>query len=155
VSKIAIALYAKNFIFDYTTQYVRKHPKLQDAASFSLSDAEWNDFTKWLDGKDYSYKTATEIAFDSLQQTAVREKYYDAAKPEFAALHAKLSHDKRQDLQKNRTQVKEMLESEIISRYYFQRGRIAHSLRSDEDVSKAIALLSAPAQYQALLKPKK
>lgn len=155
VSKIAIALYAKNFIFDYTTQYVRRHPKLQDAADFSLSDADWNDFTKWLEGKDYAYKTATEIALDSLQQTAVREKYYDAAKPEFATLRAKLSHDKKQDLQKNRAQVKEMLESEIISRYYFLRGRIAHSLRSDEDVAKALALLSAPAQYQALLQPKK
>lgn len=154
-SKIAVALYAKNFIFDYTTQYVRKHPKLNDAANFNLSAAEWNDFTKWLEGKDYSYKTNTEIAFDSLQENAIRENYYDAAKPEFAALRAKLSHDKKQDLQKNQTQVKELLESEIISRYYFLRGRIAHSLRSDEDVQKALALLSNPSQYQPLLRPAK
>lgn len=155
VSKIAIALYAKNFIFDYTTQYVRKHPKLDDAANFALSTADWADFTKWLEGKDYSYKTTTEEALDSLQQIATREKYYDAAKGEFAALRNKVSHDKKQDLQKNQAEVKDMLESEIISRYYYQRGRIAHSLRDDQEVAKALSVLSSPTQYSVLLAPKK
>ncbi len=154
ISKIAIALYARNFIFDYTTQYVRKHPQLQDATHFSLSPTEWDAFTKWLEGKNYAYQTATEIALDSLQQTASREKYYEAAKSEFAALRSKLGHDKKQDLQKNQKQVKEMLESEIISRYYFLRGRIAYSLRSDDDVAKALALFGTPTQYKALLQPK-
>jgi carboxyl-terminal processing protease len=155
ISKIAIALYAKNFIFDYATQYVRQHPKLGDAANFSLSAAEWADFTKWLDGKDYSYKTTTEEALDSLQQMAIREKYYDAAKAEFTALRAKVGHDKKQDLQKNQAEVKDMLESEIISRYFYQRGRIAHSLRNDPELAKAISILSAPTQYSALLQTKK
>jgi carboxyl-terminal processing protease len=155
VSKIAITLYAKNFIFDYTTQFVRKHSRLDDPANFSLSATDWADFAKWLEGKDYSYKTATEETLDSLQQIATREKYYDAAKAEFAALRAKVSHDKKQDLQKNHTEVKEMLESEIISRYYFQRGRIAHSLRDDQELAKALSVLTSPAQYTALLQPKK
>ncbi len=155
VSRIAIALYSKNFIFDYATQYVRKHPKLDDAASFTLNATEWADFTKWLEGKDYAYKTSTEEALDSLQAVAGREKYFDAAKAEFAALRTKVGHDKKQDLQKNGTEVKDMLESEIISRYYFQRGRIAHSLRTDDELAKALSILSAPTQYSALLQTKK
>jgi carboxyl-terminal processing protease len=155
VSKLAVALYSKNFLFDYATQYVRKHPKIEDASVFSLSAADWADFTKWLEGKDYSYKTTTEEALDSLQQIAVREKYYDAAKAEFTALRNKVGHDKKQDLQKNQAEVKEMLESEIVSRYYFLRGRIAHSLRTDEELTKALTILEAPAQYSALLQPKK
>jgi carboxyl-terminal processing protease len=151
ISKIAIALYAKNFIFDYTTQYVRKHPKIEDASNFTLSAADWADFTKWLEGKDYSYKTTTEEALDSLQQIATREKYYDAAKAEFTALRGKVGHDKKQDLQKNQAEVKDMLESEIISRYYYQRGRIAHSLRNDDELAKALTILAAPTQYSALL----
>jgi carboxyl-terminal processing protease len=155
VSKLAVALYSKNFLFDYATQYVRKHPKIEDASVFSLSAAEWGDFTKWLEGKDYSYKTTTEEALDSVQQIAIREKYYDAAKAEFTALRNKVGHDKKQDLQKNQAEVKEMLESEIISRYYFLRGRIAHSLRMDDELTKALSILQAPTQYSALLQPKK
>jgi carboxyl-terminal processing protease len=155
ISRLAITLYAKNYLFDYATQYVRKHPKLEDATTFSLSAAEWAEFTKWLEGKDYAYKTTTEEALDSLQQIAVREKYFDAAKAEFAALRTKVGHDKKQDLQKHQAEVREMLESEIISRYYYQRGRIAHSLRNDLELSKAISILNAPSQYSALLQSKK
>src|ERR1043165_1427787 len=135
MSMVAVTLYTKNYLFDYTTQYVRKHPKLSDGTDFSLSAADWADFTKWLEGKDYSYKTTTEEALDSLQQIATREKYYDAAKAEFAALRSKVGHDKKLDLQKNQAEVKEMLEGEIVSRYYFLRGRIAHSLRTDEELA--------------------
>jgi carboxyl-terminal processing protease len=155
VSKLAIALYTKNFLFDYATQYVRSHPKIDDAATFTLSATDWAAFTKWLEGKDYSYKTTTEEALDSLQQIAIREKYYDAAKTEFASLRTKVGHDKKLDLQKNQAEVKSMLESEIISRYYYQRGRIVHSLHDDADVAKALSLIASPAQYNALLQNKK
>lgn len=155
VSRLAIALYTKNFLFDYATQYVRSHKTLADPMNFSLSAAEWAEFAKWLEGKDYAYKTTTEEALDSLQSVATREKYFDAAKAEFAALRTKVGHDKKQDLQKNQTEVKAMLESEIVSRYYFLRGRIAHSLRADEDVAKALKVLAAPTDYNALLQVKR
>jgi carboxyl-terminal processing protease len=155
VSRLAVALYTKNFLFDYATQYVRTHKTLSDPAGFNLTAAEWAEFTKWIEGKDYSYKTTTEEALDSLQSIAQREKYFDAAKPEFAALRAKVGHDKKQDLQKNQKEVKDMLESEIVSRYYFLRGRIAHSLQDDADVAKALDLIAAPTQYSALLQVRK
>ena len=84
---------------------------------------------------------------------AVKEKYYDDAKDEFEALKNKLSHDKKQDLIKNKIQVKQMLENEIASRYYYTRGRIAQSMQYDKEVDRALALLAAPAEYEGILKP--
>lgn len=155
ISKIAIALYTKNYLFDYATQYEKTHPKIAPPEQFSLTTAEWDSFAKWLEGKDYAYKSETEIALDSLQKTATKEKYYDAAKTELAALKSKLGHDKKQDLRKNAPEVKQMLESEIVSRYYFLRGRIGHSIQTDDEVLKAIALITQKPQYEALLKPRK
>lgn len=155
VSKLAIALYTKNIFFDYATHYVRTHPKIVEPATFALSNTEWTDFTKWLEGKDYSYKTSTEEALDSLQQIAIREKYYDGAKTEFTALRNQVSHDKKQDVQKNQKEVRSLLESEIVSRYYYQRGRIAHGLKDDEELAKAISILSSASDYSALLRTKK
>lgn len=155
ISKIAVALYTKSYLFDYATQYVKTHPKIGPPEQFSLTPAEWDSFSKWLEGKDYAYKSETEIALDSLQKTATREKYYDAAKNELSALRSKLGHDKRQDLQKNATEVKEMLESEIVSRFYFLRGRIGHSLATDHEVTKALTLLAQKAEYDGILKARK
>jgi carboxyl-terminal processing protease len=152
LSKVAIILYTKNYLFDYATVYAKDHPTIPAAANFSLSDAEFNSFVKWLQGKDYSYKTETEIALDSLKSAAEKEKYYDAIKGEFASLQSKVAHDKQQDLLKHKEEIARLLENEIASRYYFLRGRIEHGLQDDNDVAKAITMITQPAQYQEQLK---
>ncbi|HRO42335.1 MAG TPA: S41 family peptidase [Flavipsychrobacter sp.] len=155
ISKFAVALYTKNFLFDYATQFAKQRPSITAAGNFSLTDAEFNGFAKWLESKDYSYKSETEIVLDSLKNTAIREKYFEATKTEFNTLQTKIAHDKQQDLLKHKAEVKRLLENEIVSRYYFLRGRIEHGLRADNDVAKAINLINQPTQYQALLQVKK
>jgi len=155
MSMIAVTLYTKNYLFDYATEYARTHPTIAPADKFSLTDAEFGQFAKWLENKDYSYKTETEDGLDSLKKVAMRENYYDGSKDEFEALKNKLSHDKKQDLLKHKDQVKQMLENEIASRYYYTRGRIAQGLQYDKELAKALALINQPADYQVLLKPKK
>lgn len=154
-SMIAMALYSKNFLFDYATDYAGKHKTIAEPSKFSLTEAEFADFIKWLDKKDYSYKTETELELDSLQAKAVKEKYYDESKKEFDALKTKLSHDKKQDLLKNKDAVRYMLENEIVSRYYYYRGRVAHNMQHDNDLDKALALIGQPQDYESLLKVKK
>lgn len=154
MSMIAVTLYTKNYFFDYATQYTGKHTTIPDANTFALTDAEFTDFTRWLDKKDYAYKTETEYELDSLKAKAVKEKYYDDSKAEFDALKAKLSHDKKQDLLKHKDNVKQMLENEIVSRYYFTRGRIANNLQHDTELDKAIAILRQIGEYKGLLKIK-
>jgi carboxyl-terminal processing protease len=151
ISKVAIVLYTKNYLFEYATIYAKAHPTIPSASAFSLSDAEFNSFEKWLGGKDYSYKTETEVALDSLKSVAEKEKYYDAIKAEFASLQSKVAHDKQQDLLKHKTEITALLENEIVSRYYFLRGRIEHSLTDDNDLARAVTLINQPAQYQAEL----
>ena len=154
-SQIGVTLYVKNYLFDYATDYAGKHKTIPEATKFSLTDAEFGDFTKWLDKKDYSYKTETEYQLDTLKALAIKEKYYDESKQEFEALKSKLSHDKKQDLLKNKESVKYMLENEIVSRYYFSRGRIAQNMQHDKELDKALELIYQPTAYSALLKVKK
>ncbi len=152
MSLVAVTLYTKNYLFDYATEYASQHPTITSADKFSLTESEFNQFTKWIENKDYSYETETETGLDSLRKIAMKEKYYDDVKSEFDALKSKLSHDKKQDLLKHKEQVKEMLESEIASRYYYTRGRIAQGLQYDKELDKALALIANPTEYQSLLR---
>jgi len=155
ISMLAVTLYTKNYLFDYATEYAHAHKTIASPEKFSLTDAEFTQFTKWLDNKDYSYKTETEIGLDSLKEIAQHDKYYDGAKSEFDALQSKLFHDKKQDLLKHKDEVKHLMENEIVSRYYFVRGRIAQGLQYDADLTKALTVLNDQAQYNTILKPKK
>lgn len=152
LSQVAITLLRKQYIFDYATQYYYAHPKIAAAGSFQLSEDDFTDFLRFLDGKDYSYKTHSEEALESFQSTARKEKYYDAVSKEFEALQQKMRHDKKQDLLKNKTEIKRLLEEEIANRYYLQKGRIERSLAWDNEVNESIRLFHNPQEYQQLLK---
>jgi carboxyl-terminal processing protease len=155
MSMVAVTLYSKNYVFDYATEYASKHPTIADPTKFALTESEFEQFAKWLENKDFSYKTETELQLDSLKKIALKEKYFDNAKAEFDALKNKLAHDKKQDLLKHKEQVRHVLESEIASRYYYTRGRMAQGMQYDKELEKAVALINSPAEYTNLLKPRK
>jgi carboxyl-terminal processing protease len=155
MSLVAVTLYTKNYIFDYATDYASKHKTIAAPDKFALTDDEFSQFAKWVENKDYSYKSETELQLDSLKKTAVKEKYFESVKSEFDALKNKLSHDKKQDLIKHKEQVKHILESEIASRYYYTRGRMAQAMQYDKELDKAVSLINTPAEYSKLLKPVK
>ena len=150
--KLAITLFVKGYFFDYATIYAKKNKTIPPAGQFAIDNNTYNEFVNWVAKKDYTYKSETEIRLDSLKSAAEREKYYADIESSYKELAAKLKRDKKQDLEKHRREITQILESEIISRYYYMRGRAEHSLRDDEQMDKALALLGKPAEYQLLLK---
>lgn len=155
LSKVSVALYTKNYFFDYATAYVKQNKTIAPAGTFSLSEADFGGFVKWLEGKDYAYKSETEIALDSIREVAAREKYLETIKADLTALQTKLSHDKKQDLIKNKAEVMHLLESEIVTRYYYARGKIENGLRYDDELKSALLFIYNSAKYQSILQPGK
>jgi carboxyl-terminal processing protease len=151
LSHVSIALLSKNLIFKYATDYVLKHEKISAVKDFQLTEKEFNEFIAYLKDKDYSYKTDSEIALDELKKNSEEEKYYNNIKPEFENLVAKVKLDKKDDLVKFRSEIKQFLEEEIVSRYYYQTGRIEKSVKGDTDVKAAIEILSDEAKWKNIL----
>lgn len=150
--KLAITLYIKGYFFDYATIYAKKNKTIPPAGQFAIDNSTYSDFTNWVAKKDYSYKSETEIRLDSLKSAALREKYFEDIESSYKDLAAKLKRDKKQDLEKYRKEITQILESEIVSRYYYMRGRAEHGLKDDMQMEKALTLLEKPTDYQALLK---
>jgi carboxyl-terminal processing protease len=151
LSNITIALLNKNLIFTYATEYVLKHDNIAPVKDFQLTNADYDDFIAFLKGKDYSYKTETELAMDDLRKEAENEKYFASIKPEYDNLGLKINADKKDDLTKHKEEIKQFLEEEIASRYYFQLGRIGQSVKADKDIKAAVEVLSNDAKLKNVL----
>ena len=52
---------------------------------------------------------------------------------------------------KFKDEIKQLLKDEIVSRYYYQKGRIEASLEGDEEIVKAIATLKDKDAYKSML----
>jgi carboxyl-terminal processing protease len=153
LSNIASVLVGKLFTFDYTDKYNKEHSSISGGSQFRINDNDFKDFINFLSDKDYSYVTRSERALEDFKKLAEREKYFDAVKTEYDALTKKMSRDKKEDLIKFKAEICEVLESEIVSRYYYQKGRIESSLGYDKELDKANQTLLTLAKYQNLLKP--
>ncbi|MDR1154264.1 MAG: S41 family peptidase [Bacteroidales bacterium] len=154
LSRIAVTLYVRNLIFSYATEYVQKHDSIAPAKRFALTDKEYEDYVAYLQDKFFDYQTETELTFQKLKDIAIREKYMEDASPEFEALHAKLSHDRFKDLELFKDDIKELVEEEISSRYYYNAGRIANTMRKDSQIRKAADALHDTKKYASLLNQK-
>lgn len=150
-SNIAIALITKFVCFDYATKFCRENPTIPAAKDFEISDDVYNDFIKFIKDKDYSYTTTSEKAVDNLLKTAEKEQFSNETIEEIEKLKAKIEQDKAEDIYKFKDEIKTILLSEIVSRYYYQKGRIEALLKFDDEVKQAADLLNNPKEYKKIL----
>lgn len=90
---------------------------------------------------------------NELRKLLESEGYWEEVSDDFKSLESKLVHDLDKDLETFRTDIERILSLEIIRRYYYQKGEIQESLKTDECVSKALDLLMDRENYEAILKP--
>lgn len=151
LSKLSVSLLNKMHIFDFATQYKNTHPTIASAENFRITDAEYDEFVKFLSGKEYDYITKSEKLLNDLKEAAEAEKYMESAKAEYEALKTKMIHDKKADLLKFKEELKDLLTAEISARYYFQKGRLKSTLAMDREVKKALDVLNQKEKYTAVL----
>ena len=149
---IAYYIYSQNLYFEFATQYVLKHPHIASPAEFKLSDEDFKAFTDYLIEKKFTYTTQTEKYYKELINIAKIEGLDKRASDEFDALKAKLIPDISKSIEENREEVAELLSLEIIKRYYYQKGEIQYSLRTDKDLKVALGLLMPQGGYDKILK---
>src|SRR6202012_3183155 len=106
-ANITETLVNKLLIFDYATRYRNAHPAMTDARGFSLPDADYADFVKFLADKNYTYTTGSEKLLDDLKSEATKEKQFGEVQAEYDALKAKMEATKRNDLQLHKDEIKE------------------------------------------------
>jgi len=153
IADITRILLQKSYLFDYATRYRAEHPSIAPARQFKLSDADYQKFVAFLQGKNISYSTDAEKALTDLSKKVKEEKHYDDVKLELEAIRKKVTVNKANDLQRFKPEIKELLEQEIVSRYYFEKGRTEAGFDDDPNIIAAVAVLNDPNRYAALLKP--
>ena len=139
---ITYNLYRDHMFFDYATLYHREHSAIAAAQDFHLTDADIEDFCQFLEKKQFSYETETGRHLGELIQMAQQEDLDSTLLADLEAFKPRLTVDYRAAIQRNRTEVEEILGGEIVKRYYYHRGYYAYLLRYDKELTRAIEEVS-------------
>ena len=152
---ISFTLVAGNHVFDFATQYFYEHPQIPSPSEFQISDEDFEDFKKFLDGKDYDYTTYTEKSLDDFKKYVEKESYFEEIKDQLELITSKVNHSKENDLETHKSEIKKILTDEIVSRYYFQEGMIQSGLKGDQDIANATEYLNSPQKIEKVLAQRK
>lgn len=150
-SNLLLALVLNNLIFDYATQYRATHATIPEAKDFRVNDEIYNDFIHFLKDKEYTYTTETEKVLEDLKEVAEDEQYFKDISALYDSMKKKIEEEKSTELQKYKAEISDYLASEIISRYYYQKGKYVDMLRCDPEISAAKDLLLNQASYKSIL----
>lgn len=153
-SQISGDLYAQNYIFNFANIFALHHKKIAGPKQFRISQTSFDNFKAFVLKKDFSYKTETGALIRALRKSATREDYYKGLKPELDSLSKHLAEEKKEDLNKHKNEIKEMLRVEIIAHYYYMAGKVEASLVNDNEVAKAVEVLNNKKEYDNILRPR-
>jgi len=96
----------------------------------------------------------TENALKDLEKKADDEHYIEAIQSNIDALREVFNLNKNADLDKHKTEIMELLETEIASRYYYDRAFVETTFDDDSDVQEAIKILNDKDRYNSILSGK-
>lgn len=151
-SPITLSLLTKNLFFEYANTFKKEHKTVVSAKDFQISDANYTQFLASLSDKDYSYTSRSERLLNELKNEAERENKAATVKADLDALKLKMTSAKKSDLTTHKAEIKRALETQIISRYYHEKGRIEQSFQYDKEIAKAKSLFVNQSQMLAILK---
>ncbi len=148
-AEIIAGLKKKHLIFDYVTQYCLKHKDAPTIESFKFN--EYNEFLSFVENKGYSYTTRSEEILEELKEIAKEEEYLGSLDTEIKTLENKINTEKKEGLVKYQKEITKLIERDIISRFYYQTGKIQIGLKNDEEIEEAIKLINNPTEYKKIL----
>ncbi len=150
-SRLTSTVFSNNFVFDFATDYYYEHPSIAPASDFSLTDEEYAAFKSYVLKQDFTYSTASEEMLKKMKETAEEEGFYEDASAEYQALMEKVVPSKERDLDKFKPELTELIENEIVSRYYYQRGRAEQAFKADVYIIETMKIFQNLSTYNTIL----
>jgi len=153
-SKLSTVLYnliTKYIIFDYATKYAAAHPLIGTAETFRLTEADYNDFVAFTEKKGFEYTTVAEKELETMKKAAIYENSWSDIESLYNSMKEAIARHKKQELIEYKEDISMILQQEIVSRYYYQKGRIVSTLSDDKELKSATNVLKNQISYTSIL----
>lgn len=143
---------ATDFILlDFVTDWAQKHKTIPSVDKFTVSDADFEAFKNYAKEKNFTYDRQSEKVLKNLKEVAKFEGYMDSDSTIFNDLEARLTPNLDRDFDLYKEKIKKLMTSEIVKRYYFQKGELLESLKEDDVLDKALDVLGNQELYNKTL----
>ncbi|WP_165020822.1 S41 family peptidase [Dysgonomonas sp. ZJ279] len=148
-----ITYYLSNqfIVFDWVTNWALKHKSIESPKTFNITDEDYENFKEFVKSKDFQYDRMSEKSMASLKEVMEFEGYMKSADEEYKALEAKLVPNLNRDLDTFKEEIMQQINTEVVKRYFHERGEYMFTLQRDKTLAKALEVLNDPKLYKETL----
>ena len=148
-NSIIIDLWRKNLIFNYVTKYCLENEAVAEIENLDFT--KFDEFVKFLADENFEFETESEKLLVDLKSKAEKENMLSSIEGDLKAIENKIETEKKNELLKHKETITNIIEKEIASRYFYQKGKIQVGLKNDEEIKEAIAIINDSDRYTELL----
>ncbi len=146
------SLFQNYLFFDFANEYALTHDSIPTPEQFTVSPALFDSFVEFARKNYPKWNDESRVRINALRNTLKEQGRLDTEKEKMLLeIENSLQDDIEKELAEARTEIEYILRIEIISRFYYQSGRINALIVSEEDIKEAARLLEDTETYQQVL----
>lgn len=150
-SPITTALLKDNAIFDYATKYYYSH-QMTDWKNFKFTEADFQDFLKFLKDNNFEYETETEKKFAEGLKISEDDDMSKDISASYNQLMAAIDNAKDNAIVDKKVEIDSLLTDEILKRYFYREGLYNYQIEHNPEILEAVAVLNDAGRYAKILK---
>jgi carboxyl-terminal processing protease len=140
------ALIRSRAIFNFVTDYYYKNPNIATSKEYTFRD--FNKFEDYLSKSDTTFKTEQEKLFLTAYKSLDNEQLLSR---EYQQIKKKLNQDKVAEVAKNKEYLTDLIQGEVLERYYYTEGSYQNKLQQDKVIKEAVKILKDQNKYAKIL----
>jgi len=150
-SPITTALLKDNAIFDYATKYYYSH-QMTDWKNFKFTEADFQDFLKFLKDNNFEYETETEKKFAEGLKISEDDDMSKDISASYNQLMVAIDKAKDKAIVDKKVEIESLLTDEILKRYFYREGLYNYQIEHNPEILEAVAVLNDARRYGKILK---
>jgi len=152
LAPITMSLMQADLFFRFANEYTGTKPMGEVASEIVVSDQMLTDFQIWLADQELNYTSELQEEVVKLRESAKAMGELNKIEMQLADLEAIIANNLEVDLEKSKDEIRYFIKEEFVSRILLEDGALEASFEVDQDVKKAIEILSDQSQYAQILK---
>lgn len=148
---MVMELAVHDVVAEFGNWFVAQHDTIAPATVFDVDDQDYAKFVEMVRQSGFTYNKRGRDLLKLLTKSAETEGYSDEARGPLSQLDSLFQGNLEADMQRNKKEIKLLLNDEIVRRYYYQKGGVELQLRDDKELKKACELLADEKTYKEKL----
>ncbi len=155
VSTFAVVANAQGFVDQFLADYCARHYEELEGTvvptKYRFDDEAYEEWRAFMADKEVAWESTASRRWKEFKAAAEKERWREDMKEHMEAIERNLKITTADNVELYKSELQRIIENQMVARYCYVEGGIAHTLPDDKELQKAIEILGDTTIYHHIL----